>query len=71
MPSLPGARPCCQLKQFRNYCGLKKIAILEEQSDEECAHLLRCSQRDVTIARLVALKRHSNTDALAGEMLQS
>ena len=47
------------------------MSILEEQSDEECAHLLRCSQRDVTIARLVALKRQSNTDALAGEMLPS
>jgi hypothetical protein len=47
------------------------MSILEEQSDEECAHLLRCSQRDVTIARLVALKRQSNTDALGGETLQS
>jgi hypothetical protein len=47
------------------------MSILEEQSDEECANLLRCSQRDVTIARLVALKRQSNTDALAGEMLPS
>src|ERR1700678_1734202 len=40
------------------------LSILEEQSDEECAHLLRCSRRDVKIARLVALKRQSNTDAL-------
>jgi hypothetical protein len=47
------------------------MSILEEQSDGECAHLLRCSQRDVTIARLVALKRQSNTDALAGEILHS
>jgi hypothetical protein len=47
------------------------LSILEEQSDEECANLLRCSQRDVTIARLVALKRQSNTDAVAGEILQS
>jgi hypothetical protein len=47
------------------------MSILEEQSDEECANLLRCSQRDVTIARLVALKRQSNTDAVAGEILQS
>jgi hypothetical protein len=45
------------------------MSILEEQSDEECANLLRCSQRDVTIARLLALKRQSNTDA--GEMLPS
>jgi hypothetical protein len=47
------------------------MSIMEEQSDEECAHLLRCSQRDVTIARLLALKRQSNTDAPAGELLQS
>jgi hypothetical protein len=47
------------------------MSILEEQSDEECANLLRCSQRDVMIARLVALKRQSHADALAGEILQS
>jgi hypothetical protein len=47
------------------------MSILEEQSDEECAHLLKCSRRDVTIARLVALKSQSNTDALAGEILQA
>jgi hypothetical protein len=47
------------------------MSILEEQSDEECANLLRCSRHDVTIARLLALKRHSNTHALAGEILQS
>jgi hypothetical protein len=47
------------------------MSILEEQSDEECAILLRCSRRDVTMARLLALKRQSSTDALAGEILQS
>jgi hypothetical protein len=47
------------------------MSVLEEQSDEECAHLLKCSQRDVTIARLVALKSQSNADSLAGEIMQS
>jgi hypothetical protein len=47
------------------------MSILEEQSDEECAILLRCSRRDVMMARLLALKRQSSTDALAGEILQS
>ena len=44
---------------------------LEGQSDNECAVLLRCSPRDVLIARLLALKRQSSTDALAAEVLQS
>ena len=47
------------------------MSILEEQSDEECSILLRCSRRDVMMARLLALKRQSSTDALAEEMLQS
>jgi hypothetical protein len=47
------------------------MSILEELSDEECAILLRCSRRDVMMARLVALKRQSSTDALADEILQS
>jgi hypothetical protein len=47
------------------------MSILEGQSDEECAILLRCSRRDVTMARLLALKRQSSTDALAEEVLQS
>jgi hypothetical protein len=46
------------------------MSILEGQSDEECAILLRCSRRDVMIARVLALKRQSTTDALAGEILQ-
>jgi hypothetical protein len=45
------------------------ISILESQSDEECANLLRCSRRDVMIARVLALKRQSSTDALAAEIL--
>jgi hypothetical protein len=46
------------------------MAILEGQSDEECATLLRCSRCDVMIARVLALKSQSTTDALAGEILQ-
>jgi hypothetical protein len=47
------------------------MSILEGQSDEECAVLLRCSRRDVMMARVRALKRQSSTDALAEEILQS
>jgi hypothetical protein len=46
------------------------MSIVEERSDEECAILLRCSRRDVMMARVLALKRQS-TDALAEEILQS
>ncbi len=46
------------------------MSTLEGQSDDECAVLLRCSRRDVMIARALALKRQSSTDAL-GEILQS
>ena len=47
------------------------MSILEGQSDEECAILLRCPRRDVMMARMLALKRQSSTDALAEEILQS
>jgi hypothetical protein len=47
------------------------MSILEEQSDEECANLLRCSRRDVMMARVLALKRQSSTDVLAEAILQS
>jgi hypothetical protein len=47
------------------------MSILEDQSDEECAILLGCSRRDVMMARLLALKRQSSSDALAEEILQS
>src|ERR1700739_404695 len=39
------------------------MSILEGQSDEECAIRLRCSRRDVMIARVLALKRQPTTDA--------
>jgi hypothetical protein len=47
------------------------MSILEEQSDEECAILLRCSRRDVVMARLLALRRQSSSDVLAAEIPQS
>jgi hypothetical protein len=47
------------------------MSILDGQSDEECAILLRCSRRDVTIARVLALKCQSSTDVPAEEILQS
>jgi hypothetical protein len=47
------------------------MSILEEQSDDECAILLRCSRRDVMMARLLALKQQSSTDAHSGEILHS
>jgi hypothetical protein len=47
------------------------MSILEDRSDEECAILLRCSRRDVMMARLLALKRQASSDALAEEILQS
>jgi hypothetical protein len=47
------------------------MSILEGQSDEQCAVLLRCSRRDVMIARVLALKRQSSTDVLAEEILQA
>jgi hypothetical protein len=47
------------------------MSILEGQSDEECAILLRCSRRDVVMARVLAIKFQSSTDTLAGEIAQS
>ena len=39
------------------------MSILEGQSDQECALLLRCSRRDVMMARVLALQRQSSTAA--------
>ena len=39
------------------------MSILEGQSEQECAILLRCSRRDVNFARVLALKHLANTDA--------
>jgi hypothetical protein len=37
------------------------ISVLEKQSDGDCSTLLRCSRRDVVIARALALERLANT----------
>ena len=42
------------------------MSTLEGQSDAECAVLLRCSWRDVMMARVLTVKRQSSADALAG-----
>jgi len=47
------------------------MSILEGQSDAECAVLLRCSWRDVMMARVLAVKRQSSADSLAGTIVQS
>jgi hypothetical protein len=49
------------------------MSILERQSERDCAILLRCSRRDVIIARVLALTRVAHTDAAcaqAGECMQ-
>ena len=38
------------------------MSILEGQSEQDCAVLLRCSRRDVMIARVLALTRLADTD---------
>ena len=47
------------------------MSTLEGQSDAECAVRLRCSRQDVMMARVLALKRQSSADSLAGTILQS
>jgi hypothetical protein len=37
------------------------MSVLERQSDDDCSALLRCSRRDVIIARELALERLANT----------
>jgi hypothetical protein len=37
------------------------MSVLERQSDNDCSALLRCSRRDVIIARELALERLANT----------
>jgi hypothetical protein len=46
------------------------MSILEGLSDEECASLLNCSQREVMMARVLALRRQS-TNGQAEDILQS
>jgi hypothetical protein len=50
------------------------MSVLEGQSEQECSILLRCSRRDVMIARVLALTRLANTDAdyaRVGEVMQA
>jgi hypothetical protein len=50
------------------------MSVLEGHSEQECAILLRCSRRDVMIARVLALTGLANTDADyadAGEVMQA
>jgi hypothetical protein len=50
------------------------MSVLEGHSERECATLLRCSRRDVMIARVLALTRLANADsnyAQAGEAMQA
>jgi hypothetical protein len=50
------------------------MSVLEGHSERECATLLRCSRRDVMIARVLALTRLGNTDsdyAQAGQVMQA
>ena len=68
----PGSNPFAAillLDAFERFVFV--MSILEEQSDEECAMLLRCSRRDVMMARLLGLKRQLSTDALSEEILHS
>ena len=39
------------------------MSILEGWTEQDCASLLKCSRRDVTIARLLAIKSVGNADA--------
>jgi hypothetical protein len=45
------------------------MSILEEQSEQDCAILLRCSRRNITIARELALTRLAKADA--DELMQA
>jgi hypothetical protein len=60
--------PILLLEAFERFVFV--MSILEGQSDEECAILLRCSRRDVMMARMLALQRQSSTDVQAREVLQ-
>jgi hypothetical protein len=50
------------------------ISVLEGQSEQDCAILLRSSRRDIMIARVLALKRLADSDAFyahADELMQA
>ena len=50
------------------------ISVLEGRSEQDCAILLRSSRRDIVIARVLALKRLTDSDAFyahADELMQA
>lgn len=47
------------LKTFERFVYV--MSVLERQSDEDCSTLLRCSQRDIKIARALAFAQLQNT----------
>jgi hypothetical protein len=52
--------PILALRAFERFVYV--MSILEGQSEQDCAVLLRCSRRDVIVARVLALTRLSNSD---------
>jgi hypothetical protein len=47
------------------------MSVLERQSDDDCSALLRCSRRDVIIARELALERLANTRHTAAQPVEA
>jgi hypothetical protein len=47
------------------------MSVLEKQSDDDCATLLRCSQRDVIIARALALRRLADTHTTCDQPVEA
>jgi hypothetical protein len=47
------------------------MSVLERQPDDDCAALLRCSRRDVIIARELALERLANTHNLCNQPVEA
>jgi hypothetical protein len=65
---LKGSATFGRIKLFDAILGLNAferfvyvMSILEKQSDDDCSTLLRCSRRDLIIARALALERLANT----------
>ncbi|MEY2393717.1 MAG: hypothetical protein QOF94_62, partial [Acidobacteriaceae bacterium] len=46
------------------------MSVLEKQSDADCSALLRCSPRDVIIARELALERLANTHNSCDQLIE-
>jgi hypothetical protein len=65
---LKGSATSGRIKLFDAILGLNAferfvyvMSVLEKQSDDDCSTLLRCSPRDVIIARALACERLANT----------